>query len=92
MSVQILDNFSLSLARLSSFVQHYTSKPKSMKIEPPSLKSNLSLQCTRVRECVRKRSSTSKFESSPRLNDDDWIISSSTPPLFSFSESEMDQL
>ncbi|XP_043513755.1 uncharacterized protein LOC122530668 [Frieseomelitta varia] len=46
--------------------------------------------CPVVRECVRKRSSTSKFESSPRLNDDDWAISSSTPPLFSFSESEMD--
>ncbi|XP_071859468.1 uncharacterized protein isoform X1 [Bombus fervidus] len=49
-------------------------------------------QAQRVTESILKRSSTTKFESSPRLNDDDWVISSSTPPLFSFSDSEIDHL
>ncbi|CAL7948832.1 unnamed protein product [Xylocopa violacea] len=54
---------------------------------------NNSQQVNKVSECILKRSSACKYESSPRLNvDDDWIVSSSTPPLFSFSDSEMDHL
>ncbi|XP_076750139.1 uncharacterized protein LOC143422996 [Xylocopa sonorina] len=52
-----------------------------------------SQQVNKVSECILKRSSACKYQSSPRLNDeDDWMISSSTPPLFSFSDSEMDHL
>ncbi|XP_076634941.1 uncharacterized protein LOC143348527 [Colletes latitarsis] len=49
-------------------------------------------QVKKVSECILKCSPACRFESPHWWTDDDRILSSSTPPLFSFSDSEIDHV